>query len=274
MKLSFVEPRAELRPYVQSFWVFESPIGMPPTENSLAAPNGSPKLIIPYENSITSIANGRVQESQEHGLYFVGNQDSATLLHTSPRNTGFIGIEFYPHGAYPIFGIPMAETANRLLSADELFNMWGRKVRDALGDLNSAKEKIDFVQAQLVSRLEKKQLHNPIVEYCVQSLKATHGLMTISELERRTGYTRRYLEILFKNHVGLSPKVMAGIFRFQKFYRKWAQRRPYDELKEELYDYYYDQPHFTKEFKRMTGFSPQRFTAEISNEFGRRLSLS
>ena len=273
MKLSFVEARAELKPYVQSFWVFESPIGMPPTENSLAAPNGCPKLIIPYENSITSIANGRVQESKEHGLYFVGNRDSATLLRTSLRRTAFIGIEFRPHGAYPIFGIPMVETVNRHLSADVLLTGWGRGVRDILGDLKSVKGKIDFIQAQLVEMLGKKQLQNPIVEYCVRSLKATHGLMTISDLERRTGYTRRYLEILFKNHVGFSPKVLAGIFRFQRFYRKWAQRRPYDELKEELYDYYYDQPHFTKEFKRMTGFSPQRFTVEVSNEFGRRLCL-
>jgi len=31
--------------------------------------------------------------------------------------------------------------------------------------------------------------------------------------------------------------------------------------------------HFTKEFKKMTGYSPRKFTDEVSNEFGRRLSL-
>jgi AraC-like DNA-binding protein len=273
MKLTFVKPRPELQPYIQSFWVFESPIGMPPTENSLAAPNGCPKLIILYENSITSIAGGHVQKSHEQGLYFVGNRDSSTLLHTSPRKTCFIGIEFYAYGAYPIFGIPMVEAVNRLLSADELFSVWGRKVREILRNLESVRGKIDFIQAQLVQILEKNRLHNPIVEYCVNSLKAANGLMTISALERRTGYSRRYLEILFQNHVGFSPKVMAGIFRFQRFYRKWAQRRPYGELREELYDFYYDQSHFTKEFRRMTGFSPQHFSLEVSNEFGRRLSL-
>jgi methylphosphotriester-DNA--protein-cysteine methyltransferase len=72
--------------------------------------------------------------------------------------------------------------------------------------------------------------------------------------------------------VGLSPKALAEIFRFQRFYRKWAQGLRYDVLKQELYDYYHDQAHFTKEFKRMTGYSPQKFTLEVSNEFGRRLS--
>jgi methylphosphotriester-DNA--protein-cysteine methyltransferase len=98
-------------------------------------------------------------------------------------------------------------------------------------------------------------------------------MMKISDLEDKTGYSRRYLEILFKNHIGFSPKTLATIFRFQKFYRKWATDRQYGELKEELYDHYFDQAHFVKEFKRMTGFSPQRFIREVSNEFGRKLSL-
>ena len=77
--------------------------------------------------------------------------------------------------------------------------------------------------------------------------------------------------VLFKEHVGLSPKVLAGIFRFQRFYRHWATGQSFDLLKNDLYDYYYDQAHFTKEFKKMTGYSPRRFSREVSNEFGRRL---
>jgi AraC-like DNA-binding protein len=38
--------------------------------------------------------------------------------------------------------------------------------------------------------------------------------MSIGELERHTGYSRRYLDRLFQQHVGLSPKVLAEIFRF------------------------------------------------------------
>jgi AraC-like DNA-binding protein len=104
-------------------------------------------------------------------------------------------------------------------------------------------------------------------------MKLAHGRMPIKELERKTGYTRRYLDLLFKQHVGLSPKDLAGIFRFQRFYQKWARGLSYDVLKEELYDYYYDQAHFSKEFKRMTGHSPRDFMIVVSNEFGRRLSL-
>ena len=39
-------------------------------------------------------------------------------------------------------------------------------------------------------------------------------------------------------------------------------------LRNNLYTYYYDQSHFIKEFKRFTGFTPQKYH-EIVNEFGR-----
>ena len=32
MKLTFIEPRPELRPYVESLWVFESDIGLPASD--------------------------------------------------------------------------------------------------------------------------------------------------------------------------------------------------------------------------------------------------
>ncbi|HEY9166645.1 MAG TPA: DUF6597 domain-containing transcriptional factor [Candidatus Kryptonia bacterium] len=273
MRFEFISVREELRPYIQSIWIFESPVGMLPSDNNLAAPNGCPKLIFNYENSITSIVEGRVQESREHCLYFAGTRDCSAVLRTKSGKACCIGIEFYPHGAYPVFGIPMAEMTNRLLPAELLSAEWHLEVRDILPELKSAKEAADFIQSQLVRLLGKRRLRNTIVEYCINSLKSTNGLMTIADLERKTGYTRRHLEILFGDHVGFSPKVLAGIFRFQKFYKKWAYGRSFDEFKDELYKYYYDQAHFTKEFKRMTGFPPKFFATEVSNEFGRQLTI-
>src|SRR5690348_10004389 len=273
MKLSFVQPRPELRPFIESFWVFQSAVGMPHQDTSMAAPNGCPKLIIPYENSLFSQADGSTSVSHEGGLYFVGNRDTQTLIHSTAQQTGFVVIEFSPHGAFPFFGLPMDKTTNGLFDAETLFGRWGRDAREALRNLEPVEEKVNFVQDQLVKLLRRNARQNPIVEFCVLALRLSNGRVAIRELERKTGYSRRYLDLLFNTHVGISPKVLAGIFRFQRFYRKWAQGLDYDVFKEDLYDYYYDQAHFIREFKKMTGYSPRKFSREVSNEFGRRLSL-
>jgi AraC-like DNA-binding protein len=273
MKVSFIQVRAELKPFIQSIWVVESPGGMPASESNFAAPNGCPKLIVTLDNTIRSTTHGAALVSRAGGLFFVGNQESPTFLESPARRTRFAGIEFRPQGAYPVFGTPMIETTNRRFSADDVFANWGRDALEGVGNEVEISEKIDCLQHYLVASLRQGSRRNAAVDYCVDALQRTHGIVSIRELERQTGYSRRYLELLFKNHVGLPPKVLAGIFRFQKFYRKWATNCSFDELKEDLYEYYYDQSHFTKEFRKMTRFSPEQFTLHVENEFGRRLAL-
>lgn len=274
MKVSFIRPRQELRPYIESLWVCESDTGIPLIDRNLAVPNGCAKLIIPYENSLFGACEGRSGVSHEHGVYFVGNRETATHISSSQRRTGFIGIEFTPHGAFPLFGLPMLETVvEKIFDSEVLLGGWGRETRETLCNLPQVGQKVSFIQDELVRLSRRKQYDNRVIDFCVNTLKRAHGRVSIKELEYKTGYTRRYLDLLFKQHVGLSPKVLARIFRFQRFYQRWAQGVSHDLIQNELYDYYYDQAHFSKEFKRMTGHSPREFMIDVSNEFGRRLAL-
>jgi AraC-like DNA-binding protein len=273
MNFSFVEPYSELKPFIKSIWVFESPIGMKSSDSNLAVPNGCCKIIINCGNSIFSNVGGHVWKSSDHGIYFIGNRDIPVHISTPEKKTIFVGIEFYPFGAYPVLGIPMSEISNQSFPFEVILQKWGRSVNETISNLSNVKDKIEFIQQKLIEIKIKKHLENPLVNFCVRFLKSANGLVPVNQLEKMTGYSCRYLEILFKNHIGLSIKTLSSIFRFQKFYRDWANGQPYEKLIDGLYSYYYDQAHFTKEFKRMTGFSPKQYTSVASNEFGRRLEI-
>src|SRR5262245_56081961 len=212
MTLSFIEPRPELRPYVEALWVFESPTGLPAAEGNIAAPNGCCKITFAYGNSFVSIANGRASNRPAQRLNFVGNRDSSIVLQSSLRQIGCIGIEFLPCGALPVVGIPMRETLNFIGDADVVLGEWARRVEEVLGTLQNAHDRVAVLQEQLIRRLQKSrsgalmrkhQSLSEIVAYCVGLLQSTDGRIPIRELERRSGYSRRYLELLFLEHVGL-----------------------------------------------------------------------
>ena len=165
----------------------------------------------------------------------------------------------------------MSETSNRLWETDDVFGPWSRHVQETVNDVDRVDAKVAYIERQLTLLLRKNRHKPGIVDYCVATLRSVDGRMSIRDLERQTGFSRRYLDRLFQQHVGLSPKVLAEIFRFQRFYRQWAAGVSFDLLKAELYDHYYDQSHFSREFRRMTGYPPQQFMRDVANEFGRRL---
>ncbi len=73
------------------------------------------------------------------------------------------------------------------------------------------------------------------------------------------------MALKFDRFVGLGPKTLAEIVRFQNRFvsltRFGSARDPAD-----FDDDYYDQSHFTKEFKRFSGLPPAAYL-KASNEF-------
>jgi methylphosphotriester-DNA--protein-cysteine methyltransferase len=107
-----------------------------------------------------------------------------------------------------------------------------------------------------------------IFDFCVQKISLTKGKISISELERETGFSSRWLNMKFQEKVGISPKNLSSIIRFQQFYQALTNSNESNFFRNEFYDYYYDQSHFIKDFKRFTGLPPGKF-ALTENEFGR-----
>jgi AraC-like DNA-binding protein len=268
MKVSFTQPEKQLSPYVAFIWVFESSFGVPLADSRIIVPDGRAKIIVPYRNSLCAAVNTRLLNAKEQHIFLVGIQSNPTTIGSTATDTGTIGVELTPKGLYHFFNLSMHEITNRMVSFEELFGPQGARLQNRVGDAEDPQEKIVLLQTALTHLLQKNEKEYTLLDHTLDILAQTHGMIRVQELEAHIGYTRRYLDLLFKEHVGVSPKSLASILRFQEVYQVWMQQKSPTFFRNHWPAYYYDQSHFIKEFKRFTGFTPQQYTA-IVNEFGR-----
>jgi len=83
----------------------------------------------------------------------------------------------------------------------------------------------------------------------------------IKTLASRYDVTPRYLQKLFLQYTGVTPKLYHKINRFQTSLKRIAKRDA--SLTSIAYDCgYFDQSHFIREFKSFTGITPSDYNAE------------
>jgi AraC-like DNA-binding protein len=268
MKVSFIQPQQQLAPYIAFIWVFESSFGVPMADSRIIVPDGRAKIIVPFSNALCAAVNQSVLNATEHQILLVGIQTSPAIIGSTATNTRTIGIELTPKGLYRFFKLSMYELTDRMVSFEDLFGPWGVRLQNRVGDADDPQEKITLLQTGLTHLLQKDQQDYALLDHALDLLAQTHGMLLIQELAAQVGYSRRYLDMLFKEHVGLSPKSLASILRFQECYQVWTRQKLPTYFKINVPGYYYDQSHFIKEFKRFTGFTPHQYQ-EIANEFGK-----
>jgi AraC-like DNA-binding protein len=268
MKIEFVKPNPEIAEFIAQFWVFECDFGLPVHDSRIIVPNATSKIIIPLKNSLYTHVNNAEFETKEQKIHFTGLWNKPTVISSTASYTGTIGIDLTAKGSAKLFAFSMKEFKNTIFTFEDIFGSTGANLQEQLANHERIEEKIAFLQIFLADFLKKSKRQNAIFDYCIDEIRMSNGLITIKELERKTGYSKRYLDMIFDDCAGLSPKTLSGIMRFNVFYEQWAAQGVPDFYSEMLYDFYYDQSHFIKEFKRFSGHSPKQFS-QIGNDFGK-----
>jgi AraC-like DNA-binding protein len=268
MRLQHFDPDPQLYGYVSKIWVFESSGRVPLEDMKLIVPNGMVKITIPFRNGVSGRNKEIYHLSKESQITLIGMCDIPAVVdveHDAP--SGNIGIEFSALGAYRILQLRQSELKNKIFLLEDAFGKSARDVQEMIANTESIPGKIATIQKYLIKLLSKSE-PDPVLDYCITQIKSTKGLITVNELESKTGYSRRWLYDKFTDKVGVSAKNYSSIVRFMQFYERWARTGDYNNVKANLYEYFFDQAHFIKEFKRFTGSSPLRFV-KSENEFGR-----
>jgi AraC-like DNA-binding protein len=216
------------------------------------------RLEVPFAGAALIIALGnrwRMNGAYERESFIAGVHDESTVVEHDGYACG-LEIHFTPLGARRFLGIPGSELTNQIVElgdvlpdADELAEeLYGLPTWDA---------RFDRLEQAVLARARVAPLLPPAVELAWRRLRDTHGAAPVARIAGELGCSRRHLSKSFGAEVGLPPKALARVLRFQ---RAVGLLRGGAELADVAYTCgYYDQPHFNRDFRALAGVTPSEF---------------
>lgn len=236
-------PRPDLAAFIACIWVFE---GRDADEDQRIAPDGCCELILhhgaPY---LEREADGTLVRQPQ--ALFAG-QLTRPLYLRAEGDVSVVGVRFTTAGAHAYVGGPMDALTDR------------RAPWPAV-NLDAPDEAGRLVQAQhhLAAEIARHGLGiDPMIHRCVERLEAG---ASVEVLCRETGLTARTLQRRFATRVGVSPRMLAAIFRFRRVFEalREATAETWTQAAQEAG--YFDHPQMARDFRRFVGCTPSQFVA-------------
>jgi AraC-like DNA-binding protein len=188
-------------------------------------------------------------------------------MHDTWAQTAFTGrqegleVNLAPFALHMLLGVPLHEISNRVVELADLLGREADELVERLAGLPGWEERFSLLDAVLGARLREARPPSPSIAWSLRRLRATAGAVSVSELAAELGCSRRHLVAGFREEVGLPPKRVARILRFERVLSR-LDREGGLRLGDIAADCgYYDQPHLNRDFRDFTGASPGEWLA-------------
>jgi AraC-like DNA-binding protein len=180
----------------------------------------------------------------------------------APLGSRVVGVAFTATGAASVLRLPSQLTANRTGSLEDLIGAEARSLHQRMLSLESPSELLSCIQDFLLRRCSSGMEIHPLVSWASQWISESGGRIGTRHLVRESGYSRKHFAALFKEHIGIVPKALARVHRFQRALGAItaAGRRDWPELAVDVG--YYDQAHMINEFRNLTGLTPRELSSK------------
>ena len=173
-----------------------------------------------------------------------------------------VGAHFKPWGASAFVGMPASELRDRWLPIDTVWERCVDRLRDRLAGAASTGEILSILEDEMRARLVPAPSRGlDLVDYAARRLEASWGAVSVGALTDDAGVSGNHLATQFKTHVGVTPKRVARIYRFARLILSVDATSPVDWTRLAQAAGYFDQAHFSKEFKEFTGHTPTAYLA-------------
>ena len=249
---SEIMPCDALKPYIRCFWGsqlshnFSDHVDSSDTTNinftdrSLVTPDTCMDIILHINYTKNELTH-----------YFCGINDQP-FVSQAEATTAIIStfaIRFYAW-AVPLFSYDdMKQVSNILCSSEHYFPTLTAKLKQMVWSFPDLIRRAKQAEVFLLEELNINRINLNVMNAVYTMLKST-GNIQMADLSQYTGISTRQLERLFKIHIGMSPKKLASLIRYQNV---WSEvlSQPHANVQDLVHKYgYTDQAHLLNDFKR------------------------
>jgi AraC-like DNA-binding protein len=195
--------------------------------------------------------------------FAAGLSDSYVDTVNAPGEAQGVQVMLDPLVAARILGRPFGEVANRVVALDQLDGRALRDVRALPSRLAAASgwdERFALLDRAFGARLAATPAPDPRLSGAWRRLRQTGGTVPVEALAAEAGWTRRHLGAVFRRELGLPPKVLARLVRFERAYAQTRRATTEGWAAVAADAGYYDQAHLIRDFRTFTGSTPTRVT--------------
>jgi len=203
-----------------------------------------------------SIALGRAPHGGDRIASFAAGLFAGPVVMDSPGTAECVQVNFTPPGAARFFGVPLGELADAMVTLDDLGDRAICGLRQRLGGEPDPTRRLDLVEAFVLGRIRADAPADPAVSWAYRRIVETGGRVRIAGLAEAIGCSRKHLFARFRRDIGLAPKTVARMARFQGALALSTRTAAPDWADVAAACGYADQAHLSREFVEMAGASP------------------
>jgi len=249
MRYCEIKPQSPLNHFVECFWTLASTA--PSTQAERILPDGCVELILNFGAEFSQHSDGK-QETQPRN-FLVGQMTGPIMI--SPTGlVELLGIRFHPGGTLPFLRMPLHEITNQVVELGALSSKLERDLLRVTAQAASLSEKVTAVENFLTACLTTAR-HNSWPLTLAGKIVDSAGKVSVDQLANDAGISSRQLERRFLREVGIGPKLLGRIIRFQQVFRAVEQcNTAWADVALECG--YYDQAHLIRDFNQFAQQTP------------------
>jgi AraC-like DNA-binding protein len=258
MIFRILPPSPPLRRHIEYLWYHEGFVSDYAMERLL--PDGAIELIVDLTDPAKRWSDADdLRRARTVRRSWISGQHTRPIAIEAAQHSCMIGARFLPGGAHAVLSEPVS-TLNDSVVEMEL--VWGgaiHELRERLLAAPSVDARLALLDAALVRRAGSRLELDRSLARAIDLIATRPCDVSIRRLAAEIGISQGRLVRLFEARVGLKPKMLARVLRFQRVLRR-LEREPRLSWSALATDYgYFDQSHFIKEFGALAGLRPTQY---------------